>query len=88
MLSERLLPPVEHAVLKKALADCTYRLEERRLRLQEEFFTSEGVSIISGGADIGSGKLAALQQRTTEVDEQLTRGMRERTELSFFKREG
>ena len=88
MLYERLLPPAEYAEWEKALADCVHRLEERRLRLQEEFFTSEGVSILSAGEDIDSARLAVIQQKTTEVDAQLTKGMQERTELSFFKREG
>ena len=72
---------------EKALADCIRRLEERRLRLQEEFITSEGVSMVSAGEDLDSAELTIIREKTAEVDAQLVRRMQERTEPSFSYRE-
>jgi DNA primase len=90
-LCEKALPPTSDKGLGKALADCIRRLEERRLRLQEEFSTSEGVSIVSSmvsaGENLDSATLAIIQQKTVEVDAQLIKGMQENAGKSFLNRE-
>jgi DNA primase len=90
-LCEKALPPTSEKGLEKALADCIRRLEERRLRLQEEFSTSEGVSIVSSmvsaGENLDSATLAIIQQKTVEVDAQLIKGMQENAGKSFLNRE-
>ncbi len=85
-VSERALPPMGEVEQEKALADCIRRLDERRLRLQEEFFTSEDVAKVSTG-DLDPESLAIVQQRIVEVDTQMVETMRERTEPSFSHRE-
>ena len=90
-LCGKALPPTSERELGKALADCIRRLEERRLRLQEEFSTSEGVSIVSSmvsaGENLDSATLAIIQQKTVEVDAQLIKGMQENAGRSFLNRE-
>ena len=86
-LCERTLPPAGEMEWEKALDDCIRRLEERRLRLQEEFITSEGVSMVSAGEDLDSAGLTIIREKTAEVDAQLVRRMQERTEPSFSCRE-
>ena len=90
-LCGKALPPTSERELVKALADCIRRLEERRLRLQEEFSTSEGVSIVSSmvsaGENLDSATLAIIQQKTVEVDAQLIKGMQENAGKSFLNRE-
>jgi DNA primase len=90
-LCGKALPPTSERELGKALADCIRRLEERRLRLQEEFSTSEGVSIVSSmvsaGENLDSATLAIIQQKTVEVDAQLIKGMQENAGKSFLNRE-
>ena len=90
-LCGKALPPMSERELGKALADCIRRLEERRLRLQEEFSTSEGVSIVSSmvsaGENLDSATLAIIQQKTVEVDAQLIKGMQENAGKSFLNRE-
>ena len=71
----------------KALVDCIGRLEERRLRLYEQFVTSEDVPRVNTG-DLDSVSLATIQKRIVDVDSQLTRSMQERTEPSITNREG
>jgi DNA primase len=84
----RELPPAEDgSVWEKALADCVSRLEERRLRLQEQYITAEDVPLVAGG-DLDPARLAAIQQRTVEVDTGLSEGMRERADDTFYAREG
>ena len=85
-LCERALPPAGEMEREKALADCIRRLEERRLRLQEEFITSEDVPKVSAG-DLDSESVAAIQQRIVEVDTRMVETMKERTETSFSYRE-
>ena len=85
-LSERALPPVGEMEREKALADCIRRLEERRLRLQEEFITSEDVPKVSAG-DLDSESVATIQQRIIEVDTRMVETMKERTETGFPYRE-
>jgi len=86
-LLERKLPPAEdRSVWEKALADCVSRLGERRLRLQEQFITSEDVPLVAGG-ELDPANLTAIQQKTTQVDTELVKRMRERTEPSFSSRE-
>jgi DNA primase len=90
-LCGKALPPTSERELGKALSDCVRRLEERRLRLQEEFSTSEGVSIVSSmvsaGENLDSATLAIIQQKTVEVDAQLIKGMQENAGRSFLNRE-
>jgi DNA primase len=90
-LCGKALPPTSERELGKALADCIRRLEERRLRLQEEFSTSEGVSIVSSmvsaGENLDSATLTIIQQKTVEVDAQLIKGMQENAGRSFPNRE-
>jgi DNA primase len=90
-LCVKAMPPTNERESVKALADCIRRLEERRLRIQEEFSTSEGVSIVSSmvsaGKNLDSAALATIQQKTVEVDAQLIKGMRENAEGSFIDRE-
>jgi DNA primase len=84
----RELPPTEdRSVWERALADCVSRLEERRLRLQEQFITAEDVPLVAGG-DLDPARLAVIQQRTVEVDTGLSEGMRERADETFYAREG
>jgi len=85
-LSEKALPPADDVVWETALAHCMRRLEERRLRLQEEFFTSEDVPKVSTG-DLDSESVATIQRRTVEVDTRIVQTMKEKTEPSFFDRE-
>ncbi|TET12902.1 MAG: DNA primase [Dehalococcoidia bacterium] len=85
-LCGRALPPAGEMEREKALADCIRRLEERRLRLQEEFITSEDVPKVSAG-DLDSESVAAIQQRIVEVDTRMVETMKERAETSFSYRE-
>ncbi len=85
-LCGRALPPAGEMEREKALADCMRRLEERRLRLQEEFITSEDVPKVSAG-DLDSESVAAIQQRIVEVDTRMVETMKERAETSFSYRE-
>jgi DNA primase len=78
ILLGKVLPPADDLIWEKALVDCIGRLEERRLRLQEQFLTFENVPQVSAG-DLDSTRLAIVQQSTVEVDAQLTKKMRERT---------
>lgn len=82
LLGRRLPPADDKSVWERALADCAGRLEERRLRLQEQFITSEDVPLVSGG-DVDSERLESIQKRTVEIDASLSGGMKERTELTF-----
>jgi len=86
-LSEKALPPADDVVWETALADCIRRLEERRLRLQEEFITSEDVPKVSTG-DLDSESLAIAQQRIVEVDTDMVETMKEKTGPRFLDREG
>jgi hypothetical protein len=74
-------------VREKDLADCIGRLEERRLRLQDDFIASEDVSGIKDGEELDSARLATLQLRTVEVNAELVKKMQERTRPSFLTRE-
>ena len=86
-LLARGMPPAEdRSVWEKALSDCVNRLEERRLRLREEFITSEDVPLVASG-NLDTESLAAIQRRTVEVDVGLSEGMRERTEHTSRVRE-
>ncbi len=87
VLSDRALPPADEPVWEKALADCVSRLEERRLRLQEEVLTSESVSMVVDGQEMGTAGLAVLQEKPVEVNAQLVKSMQERTGQSAPKRE-
>lgn len=78
-LASRVLPPGGETEREAELAACMCRLEERRLRLYEEFTTSEGMAMVSDGAELDPTELAAIQQRTVEVDAQLVKRMQERT---------
>ena len=73
------MPPAGERELEKALADCIRRLDERRLRLQEEYVTSEGVSLVSEGEELDPVKLAMIQEKTVAIDAQLVKRMKERT---------
>ncbi len=87
LLLGKTLPPADEVVWEKALADCIGRLEERRLRLQDDFIASEDVSGIKDGEELDSARLATLQQRTVEVNAELVKKMQERTRPSFPTRE-
>lgn len=87
LLLGKTLPPADEVVWEKALADCIGRLEERRLRLQDDFIASEDVSGIKDGEELDSARLATLQQRTVEVNAELVKKMQERTRPSFLTRE-
>jgi len=87
LLLGKTLPPADEVVWGKALADCIGRLEERRLRLQDDFIASEDVSGIKDGEELDSARLATLQQRTVEVNAELVKKMQERTGPSFPTRE-
>jgi DNA primase len=82
-LLTRMLPPADAKERQLELSGCITRLEERRLRLQEEFHTSEAVAALSGGEELESAELASIQERTVEVDAQLVRTMQERTGPTF-----
>jgi len=75
LLGRRLPPADDKSVWERALADCEGRLDERRLRLQEQFITSEDVPLVSGG-DVDSERLESIQKRTVEIDASLSGGMR------------
>ncbi|MEE8471299.1 MAG: DNA primase [Dehalococcoidia bacterium] len=79
----RILPPAGEKESETELAACVCRLEERRLRLQDEIVTSEGVLEFSNGIELDSERLAALQQKPLEVNARLVEKMQERTEHSF-----
>ena len=76
-LSNRALPPASQAEWEKALQDCVRRLEGRRLKIQEEVITSEGVSTFADGEEVGSERLAILQQEPVDVNAQLVKTMQE-----------
>ncbi|HEY49007.1 MAG TPA: DNA primase [Dehalococcoidia bacterium] len=86
-LLNKILPPAEELVREAELADCIRSLEERRLRLEEKFVTSEDASLIRDGEELDSAELAALQQRTVDIDAQLVKKMQERTGQSSSNRE-
>ena len=87
VLLARGLPPADEPVWEKALADCMRRLQERRLRLQEEVLTSESVSMVVDGQEMGTAGLAALQEKPVELNAQLVKSMQERTGQPAPKRE-
>lgn len=87
MLAGKVLPPAGEREWEAELAACIRRLKERRLKLEEEFITTEGVSMVVDGEELGSERLAALQQKPVAVNTQLVRMMQERTEPSFSDRE-
>ncbi|MFC1993896.1 DNA primase [Chloroflexota bacterium] len=82
-LAGKVIPPLDIKELEVALGDCIRRLEERRLRIQEEFLTQEAVSLVSAGESLDSAILEALQQKTIEVDTRLSQGMPGRSRREF-----
>ena len=86
-LLSKALPPADDLVWEKALAEVITRLEERWFRLQSDFLTAEVEPV--AGNDMYSAKAArsVLEKKATEVDAELVRRMRERTEPSLFSRE-
>ena len=86
-LRDRALPPMGESDLERALTDCIGRLEERKLLIQEEFFTAEGVAMLDTGDTLDSANLEIIQQKTIEVDGQMVKRMRERTAPRFSNRE-
>jgi DNA primase len=82
-LSTRFLPPAGETERRAELSGCVCRLEERRLRLREEFVTSQAVDLVSDGGDLEPAELASIQEGTVEVDARLVRTMQERTGTTF-----
>ena len=80
VLAGRHLPPAEERDWEIALTTCIGRLEERRLRAQEEYLSTEVVAVIQDGTELDSMELAALQQAPIDINERLVKKMRERTE--------
>ncbi len=83
----RVMPPADELLWGKDLARCIGKLEERRLRLHDEYITSEIVSGIKDGEELDSERLVSLQQGAVEVNAELVKRMQERTGTSFFNRE-
>ena len=75
-LALRPFPPTDEKGQERALADCICRLEERRLRAQQQFLTSEAVSIITAADDGEEQKLASLAEEAVDLDSKLVRGMK------------
>jgi len=83
-LAGKIMPPFDIRELEVALGDCIRRLEERRLRVQEEFLTQDAVSLVTAGESLDSAKLETLQRKTIEVDTKLARGMPGRPRREFI----
>jgi DNA primase len=83
----RTLPPADELIWEKDLASCIGNLEEKRLKLKNEFITSEIVAGLKDGEELDSAKLATLQKIPTEVNAELVRKMQERTGPSISWRE-
>ena len=81
------LPPADELIWEKDLASCIGNLEEKRLKLKNEFITSEIVAGLKDGEELDSAKLAMLQKIPTEVNAELVRKMQERTGSSLSWRE-
>ncbi|MFC2058832.1 DNA primase [Chloroflexota bacterium] len=83
-LAGKIMPPSDIRELEVALGDCIRRLEERRLRVQEEFLTQDAVSLVTAGESLDSAKLETLQKQTIEVDTKLAQGMPGRPRREFI----
>ena len=88
MLLLKAEPPVENrAVWEEELVQCIGRLEERRLKLQDEFLTAETIADIKDGEELDSAQLADLQQKSVGINIELVKRMQERTSHSISSSE-
>jgi len=85
-LAEKEFPPLEGDHWEIALLNCMNRLEERRLRLQEEYISSGIMSAIVDGEELDADDLAALAKRSIDLNTRLVEKMRERTKSSLSDR--
>ncbi len=80
-------PPGGRPEAEAELAACLCRLEERRLRIEQEAIALECTAAIQNGVPLDSEELSALRDKQLDINAKLVEKMHERTGQSLLHRE-